>query len=170
MSYTTPWDATLPDVTEREAVRALFVEGSGAVLLMRAVEPQTQQAIWITPGGGRLAGEDPVAALHRELYEELGVTVPADPLPLPGLARRHSFTWGGNSIDQRESFFLIQCERFTPPLCVDGEPGATFECEHRWWAPEEIEQSPDHFAPEHLAATLRQILRSPTAPKASDLQ
>ena len=141
----------------REAVRALFVDESGAVLLMRVVEPSSQQAVWISPGGGRLGGEDLVTTIRREVHEELGVTLTEELVHQPDLAREHSFSWGAKRIDQREHFFLIRCQRFAPPRCVDGEAGATFACEHRWWAAGEIDESTDLFAPEHLATILRQL-------------
>jgi 8-oxo-dGTP pyrophosphatase MutT (NUDIX family) len=149
-------------VVAREAVRALFVDTSGAVLLMRVVEPNARQAVWITPGGGVIDGEDLATAIRREVFEELGVTIAEEPVPQPGLAREHSFSWAGKRIDQREAFFLIRCERFSPPRCVDGEPGATFECEYQWWTAGEIDASAELFAPEHLATTLREI-EAPTS-------
>lgn len=71
-------------MAEREAVRALFVDSSGAVLLIRVVEPVSRQAVWVTPGGGRVDREEPIATLRREILEELGVTITDKPLVQPG--------------------------------------------------------------------------------------
>jgi 8-oxo-dGTP diphosphatase len=60
-------------VGTREAVRAVFVDTTGAVFLMRIVEPSSSQGWWITPGGAIEAGEAPITALHRETKEELGI-------------------------------------------------------------------------------------------------
>ena len=56
------------------AVSALVVDDERRVLLARrAYEPDS--GLWDTPGGFLEAGEEPVAALRRELLEETGLTI-----------------------------------------------------------------------------------------------
>jgi 8-oxo-dGTP diphosphatase len=51
----------------------------GRVLLCRHEKPGREY--WLLPGGGVNSGESLVAALHRELQEEIGI---ADEIPLEG--------------------------------------------------------------------------------------
>lgn len=55
------------------ALKALIVNKSGEVLLMR--DPREQTVIWEIPGGRMNVDEDPRDALAREIHEELGVDV-----------------------------------------------------------------------------------------------
>jgi ADP-ribose pyrophosphatase YjhB (NUDIX family) len=56
------------------AVSALVIDDERRILLARrAYEPDA--GLWDTPGGFLDAGEEPVAALRRELLEEAGLTI-----------------------------------------------------------------------------------------------
>ena len=55
----------------RPGVYAVLLSG-GEVLLTHQVEPDPEYQL---PGGGIDPGEQPVAALHREVYEETGWTL-----------------------------------------------------------------------------------------------
>jgi 8-oxo-dGTP diphosphatase len=58
---------------------AVIVDGEGRVLLgRRAFEPHV--GCWDLPGGFLHEAEDPLAALHREVREETGLTVEPDGL------------------------------------------------------------------------------------------
>jgi 8-oxo-dGTP diphosphatase len=68
------------------------LETPTTLLAARRSEPQTLAGGWELPGGKVEPGEEPEAALHRELAEELGITVQlgdevtppdADGWPLP---------------------------------------------------------------------------------------
>ncbi|MDC5697772.1 (deoxy)nucleoside triphosphate pyrophosphohydrolase [Intrasporangium calvum] len=57
------------------------------LLAARRTEPPALAGGWELPGGKVDAGESPLSALHREVLEELGVTIrlgPHLPGPLPG--------------------------------------------------------------------------------------
>ncbi|GIF76361.1 NUDIX domain-containing protein [Asanoa siamensis] len=56
----------------RSAAGVLFRDAAGGVLLVRP----TYKDGWEVPGGGIEADESPLAAAHREVREELGVTAP----------------------------------------------------------------------------------------------
>jgi 8-oxo-dGTP pyrophosphatase MutT (NUDIX family) len=60
------WRLTRPDVY---GCRVLALDDAGRVLLVRHSYGPT---VWMTPGGGLTAGEDPLLGAAREFSEELG--------------------------------------------------------------------------------------------------
>jgi 8-oxo-dGTP diphosphatase len=56
-------------------VAGLIRDPHGRVLLTKRRADQPLPNLWEFPGGKVEPGEDPVAALHRELQEEIGVSV-----------------------------------------------------------------------------------------------
>ncbi|NNM00703.1 MAG: NUDIX domain-containing protein, partial [Gammaproteobacteria bacterium] len=62
---------------------------TGRVLLARRPEHLHQGGLWEFPGGKREAGEAPVAALARELHEELGIAVTS---ARPRIRLAHDYT------------------------------------------------------------------------------
>jgi 8-oxo-dGTP pyrophosphatase MutT (NUDIX family) len=147
-------------VSEREAVRAVFVDATGAVFLMRIIEPRSGQGWWITPGGGIEAGEIPLAALHREAYEELGVDLAHIGTPKAVWHRRVAFSWDGGQFSQHETFYLIRCDRFDPPRCEDGDgQNSSVAGEPRWWTATELRASSENIAPAGLAELLEGLER-----------
>jgi 8-oxo-dGTP pyrophosphatase MutT (NUDIX family) len=147
-------------VSEREAVRAVFVDGTGSVFLMRIVEPHSGRGWWITPGGGIEAGERPLVALRREVSEELGVDLVQIGTPMAVWHRRVRFSWAGREVSQHETFYLIDCDRFDPPRCEDGDgENSSTTGEPRWWTTTELRTSPENIAPQGLADLLESLDR-----------
>jgi 8-oxo-dGTP pyrophosphatase MutT (NUDIX family) len=145
-------------VSEREAVRAVFVDATGAVFLMRIVEPRSGQGWWITPGGGIEAGETPLAALHRETSEELGIDLADIGPPKVIWHRRVAFSWDGVQFSQHETFYLIRCDRFDPPRCEDGDgQNPSVAGEPRWWSTTDLRASSENIAPDALAELLEYL-------------
>lgn len=65
-------------MTRRLVVAAAIVDSldrPGRLLAARRCRPEPIAGRWEFPGGKAEPGEQPVEALHRELHEELGVTV-----------------------------------------------------------------------------------------------
>ena len=64
-------------------VAAALTHADGRVLLQRRPSGKAHAGLWEFPGGKLERGETPVAALVRELVEELGIAVdPAVPEPV----------------------------------------------------------------------------------------
>lgn len=71
-------------MTLRRAVRAIILDEDDRILLCRFVFPHPAvpaqaKAVWSAPGGGIDPGEDQLTALRRELREETGLMINADP-------------------------------------------------------------------------------------------
>ena len=56
-----------------QRVRAILLTGRDSALLIKRVKPHKRLPYWVAPGGGvESRDSDLIAALERELYEELG--------------------------------------------------------------------------------------------------
>ncbi|HMJ03966.1 MAG TPA: NUDIX domain-containing protein, partial [Conexibacter sp.] len=117
---------------EREAARAILLTPQHEVLLLRVRPPG--EHFWITPGGGLEAGETPADCLRRELREEVGL----ERFVLGPLVwrRQHTFNWLGRRIHQREQYYVVQTERFTPRMS-DPIEAKTID-QLRWWTAAEL--------------------------------
>jgi predicted amidohydrolase len=136
----------------REAVRALVVDEQARALLVRFVDQEGGATWWSPPGGGLEPGEDHLAAIRRELREELG----RDELVVgPWIGRRtHTFWWGDGWMTQRERWALCR----TPPFPTDPDHVASLRREHihelRWWSADELRGSGVVTTPRRLARML----------------
>lgn len=68
-------DAHLEKIPTMTVVAAALIDGEGRVLLQRRPEGRAMAGLWEFPGGKVERGEEPEAALVRELEEELGIGV-----------------------------------------------------------------------------------------------
>ena len=143
----------------------MLVDPGGAVFLMRVTEPASQQRWWVTPGGGIDPGEDHLTALCREVAEELGHELPAARVGPVLWHRRAELSWNGNRVRQSETYYLVRCDRFDPPLCRDGDPGTGYVgAVPRWWTvdelrtDDELRTSGTRLAPAALADLLDRLL------------
>ena len=101
----TPVQHEAPSV--RHVVAALILQ-DGKLLICQRTKTQPMALKWEFPGGKIEPGEEPVAALHRELMEELGIDADIG----PQVASVHHVYRRGNSVSLR--FFLV--ETFRNPL------------------------------------------------------
>ncbi|WP_230396523.1 NUDIX domain-containing protein [Streptomyces blattellae] len=64
----------------RHSVRAIILDEDDRILLCRfAIPDPAGTVVWAAPGGGIEPGETPLGALRREVREEVGLMIEADP-------------------------------------------------------------------------------------------
>jgi predicted amidohydrolase len=147
-------DVTVQPV--REAVRCLLVDQAGRALLVRYADHRIPDDWWGVPGGGLDADEDHLAAVRRELREELD----RDDLQVgPWIGRRCHTFWLGRWMTQRERWVLCRAE----PFEVDPGHVATLSAEAiqelRWWSADELRAEAPPVTPRDLPALLDRIAR-----------
>jgi 8-oxo-dGTP pyrophosphatase MutT (NUDIX family) len=153
----------VPDATAeprlRVGARAVILDPDDRILLLRVIAGDGT-TVWLTPGGGIEPGESRMAALRRELAEEVGLRLTDDPPHLwhqrvvePG----HIDGYDGAIND----FFLVRTEHFDPHGTMTPEQlRAELVHGHRWWSIDEIETYVGNgvFAPRELSDLLRRLL------------
>lgn len=101
----------------RVAAAVILDSARARVLVARRNPGQHQGGLWEYPGGKCEAGEDQLAALERELHEELGITVQA---------ATHLLDVDHAYIDKRVNLHFFVVDAFT------GEPSGREGQEIRW--------------------------------------
>lgn len=143
----------------RPAVRGLLLTPQREILLVRFEFPS--RTVWAPPGGGLEEGEDHLAALRRELREEVGLH---DPIIGAHVWNREHIIphldgkWDG----QRDRLYVVPTQRFEPhPELEWDQLRAERVHELRWWHVDEIatsNASDTTFAPRRLGMLLRSLL------------
>ena len=115
------------------------------------------------PGRRRRAGRILLAALRRELREEVGLELSADAPPHVW----HQEAVRPGQVDGYDGavndYFLVRVPAFTPRGSLsDAELAAENVTGLRWWTPAEIAayQGTDLFGPRNLAELLAALLRN----------
>lgn len=149
-----------PPLRIRQAVRALLVTPDHHVLLVRF--EFDGGTVWALPGGGLEAGEDHLAALRRELIEEVGLSDPV--IGHHVWSREHIIPFeDGNWDGQQDRVYVVEAtSRFEPAPALTWEQlRAERLHELRWWPIDEVEATRDDgvlFAPRRLGALLRGLV------------
>ncbi|MFB9832268.1 NUDIX hydrolase [Actinoallomurus acaciae] len=141
----------------RHAARAIILDEDDRVLLCRFM---FTPVVWAPPGGGIESGESPLAALRRELLEEVGLTIGADP-PHVWRQRVESPEYAAGYDGVMNDFFLVRTESFDPRGTLsDDELAAENMDGLRWWRPQDIAayRGPDLFSPRDLATPLAALI------------
>lgn len=140
----------------RRAVRGLFIDPAGAVLLLH-IRSRRGDQFWLTPGGGVEGDETPFEALARELHEEVGYALEA--LPDEVWSRTFDYLSSRGPGRQAERYFLIRTARFEPTFeNLPTEEERREILDWRWWTAAEMRSAPDvRFAPATLPTLLDQL-------------
>jgi len=146
----------------RPSARAIILDEDDRILLCRFEfrRDGRQVVVWSTPGGGIEAGETLLAALRRELMEEVGLELSTDPPHV-----WHQEVVRAGHIDGYDGlindYFLVRTPAFTPRgSLTDEELAAENVTGLRWWTLAEIAgyQGTDLFGPRALGALLAGLL------------
>ena len=161
-------DETAAEPRLRRAVRAIVLSDDDSVLLCRfrpphPAVPDGATGVWSAPGGGIEPGELPLEALRRELLEETGLVLDADP---PHVWHQEVLTpvgyEGSEGYDGLvNDYFLVRTTRFDPRGALpDDDLAAEHISAMRWWHHEEVaaHDGPDLFSPRDLAGPLASLV------------
>jgi probable phosphoglycerate mutase len=111
---------------------------------------------WATPGGALKEGESFEAALRREILEETGLALAADPGPVVA-TREFPMELGDDWHQAVERYFLIRTEKFAPAPEDQTPEERLHTLGWRWWSAEAIAASRELIFPEGLEALLRKV-------------
>ena len=110
--------------------------------------------VWLPPGGGVEPGESYEEAALRELTEEVALTnVTLGPCLW---LRTFPYEINGKRYEKHERYFVCQVAHFEIDATSAVDPAHVLG--YKWWTVDEIEASPDLFAPRALAHLLRPVL------------
>jgi 8-oxo-dGTP diphosphatase len=149
----------------RRAVRAVILADDDSVLLCRfsvphPAVPRGATGVWAAPGGGIEPSELPLAALRRELYEETGLVIGADPPHV-----WHQEVAAPSSADGYDGvvndYFLVRTTRFDPRGALsDDDLAAEHISGMRWWRHGDVADydGPDLFSPRDIATPLAALI------------
>jgi ADP-ribose pyrophosphatase YjhB (NUDIX family) len=152
-------------VNLRHAARAIILDEGDRMLLCRFVFPHPivpaeTKIVWAAPGGGVEPGETPLAALRRELHEEVGLAFDTNPPHVwhqEVVAPGHAPGYDGVVND----YFLIRTASFDPcGAMTEDELAAENVSGLQWWPFRDIVDyhGTDLFSPRDLATPLTSLI------------
>jgi len=135
-----------------------MVDPSDRILLVK-LRLANDWSGWVLPGGGIEAGEDPRAALAREIAEETGATSQAFIGPVVA-RRRHIKPGMVKGFDgQEETLYLVPCRSFEIAPQLDPEQlRAEGVVDVGWWTAADVAGTDERVVPDTLAELLAQVL------------
>ncbi|MFF3672136.1 NUDIX domain-containing protein [Microtetraspora malaysiensis] len=152
----------MPSMNLRCSVRAIVLDEGDRILLCRHAipKPTGTVVVWAAPGGGIERDETPLAALRRELHEEVGLAVDSDPphvwhqqVVAPGLAAGYDGVVN--------EYFLVRTPSFQPRGAMSDDKLAAENIDgFRWWKLQDIAnyRGSELFSPRDLATPLTALI------------
>jgi 8-oxo-dGTP pyrophosphatase MutT (NUDIX family) len=136
---------------ERAAVRVILLDPQQRILLLRGQDPALPDspAWWFTPGGGVRGGEDPLAALRRECWEELGFVPRRFTGPLAH--RRYEFAFDDHWLVQDTDYYAAAVRPFRPAPQRLTSLEQRFLLGWRWWPLPKVAAADETIYPDDLA-------------------
>ena len=116
-------------------VAVALVGRDGRVLMQRRRESRAHGGLWEFPGGKLEAGETPVGAAAREIFEELGLMIAPSALEAVGFAADTAPPAGGRAA---HVIMLYLCREWAAGGAAQGAPQCLDAAEIGWFAPPEI--------------------------------
>lgn len=138
----------------RRAVRILLQDPTGSVLLLQGSDPSNPGAgrWWFTPGGGIEGDEDPVTALRRECWEELGLELGAVTGPVATAV--YDFPFNGVRLIQDSAYYRATVAHFEPVPQRLSPLEQRFIHGWRWWSRAELASTAEQIYPTDLSGML----------------
>ena len=126
----------------RPCVGVMLINGDGLAFVGKRIDNR-EGDWWQMPQGGVDKGENPDAAVLRELGEEIGtrpehveiVDRLADELFYDLPPELHGKLWGGKYIGQRQTWYLARFRGADTDIRIDADDHPEF-CEWKWVEPE----------------------------------
>jgi 8-oxo-dGTP pyrophosphatase MutT (NUDIX family) len=148
----------LTEPIPRRAGRVLLLDAAGRVLLFHGYDPdRPEHTYWFTPGGGLDEGETAAEGAARELFEETGLSVPAQRLGSPVRREVTEFPFAGNWYRQEQEFFLLRVDSWQVDTVGFSDIERDSVDGHRWWSVEDLDTTVDRYYPADLPDLLRSL-------------
>ena len=110
---------------------------------------------WCAPGAEIEDGETPTEAMHREIAEELGLTLT---LEGPLWTDQNQFFHQGQMCDNTDFYFRAECDRDAPKLIGFTPEEMKIMKEIRWWTADEVSNTTVKLFPVGLATWIQKLL------------
>ena len=139
----------------RETARILLTNSADQFfLLLTHFDPEVGlPPRWITPGGGIDAGETPIQAAVRELWEETGISVSQEALgeKIGEISGRWGWGDGQNHHTYVDHFYKLQVDGFELDDSGWTEDERRDVLEYRWWKLAALKATGEQVGPHGLA-------------------
>jgi 8-oxo-dGTP pyrophosphatase MutT (NUDIX family) len=143
----------------RDSARVIVIDRAGRVLLLSGDDPHTPDGpFWLTPGGGTEPGESLLDTAVRELREETGFVCAPGDLGEPVAVSEGEWEWRGTPMRSRNTHFALIVDAFEPIPAYHDVIESEILNGHRWWTPEELDNTDEEVVPKGLADLVRAVV------------